>query len=155
MYVEASNSTNEPLKSQYRRNWMTALTGWNTHTTNYTIDDIGNYDLVINLLRCGTVPCTIVTNVIAPNGAPLPAGTDLAVFGARGLLCNHTLEDVTFKLYDPIKRMYYFPNGWTILQQLDFVVTPYGGELPLVKNETTGLFPASGFTVEQIATFLR
>jgi hypothetical protein len=148
-----SSSTNEILKLQYRLNWMTALTGWSTHITKYDISDTGNYNLVVKLLRCGKVPCTMVTN--DKNPGALPVSTDLAVFGANGLLCDKTLDEVIFKLYDPIKRTYYYPNGWTILQQLDFVVTPYDGQLPLVSNKDTGLYPASNGSVTDIDHILR
>lgn len=130
------------MKFQYRLNWMTALTGWNTYITQYAISETGNLKLFVKLIKCGKVPCTIVTN--GQKGGPLPEHTDLTVFGAVGLSCNQTLDNLTFKVYDPIKRIYYFPNAWTILQQLDFVVSPCDGELPLYHDLVTGLSTAPG-----------
>jgi hypothetical protein len=153
-FIQA-NDTEEKNMFQYRLNWMSALTGWQTKATQYSNDKHGELRLFVDLMKCNRVPCTIITKA---NPGALPINIDFTVSAGYNLFPGmgiQTMETFRFHLYDPFTRLEYSANAWKILQQINYLISPFEGNLPLYDDLATGLSPAPGpRTVSEIANQL-
>jgi hypothetical protein len=58
-------------------------------------------------------------------------------------------------MYEPFTRRWHSENASTILQQINYLISPFEGNLPLYDDLATGLSPAPGpRNVSEIAKLL-